>query len=460
MQPIQSFNKSKELLTRAREIIPTGTNSGARAGIVFGTYEGFPVSLPSFIEKGQGPYLYDVDGNKFTDYHLGFGAIILGHANPVVSQAVKEQLDRGTSFALNTEAEIKLTERFLKHVPCAEQVALTNSGSEACSFSVRLARAYTDKQKIVKFEGHYHGWHDWNMVGTTVGVMGSPARGFGHKALGAKGVAESVYDDVIVLPWNDEEALEKTIKRQADEIACVIMEGYQSNWGVIPAEKGYLELVRKLTRENDIVFVMDEVINGLRLGLGGAQSFTGVVPDLSPFSKAMANGLPIAAVAGTKKVMEPVASENTFIAGTFNGNPIGTCASIATIDELESRGYSKIYENGNAIIAGIRDALRDNHIPGVVQGPGPMWSIFFTDLDRIRLTRQVYSMPVIPHIRRSALFFQGLAERGIFFSPARYGRMYISFAHTEDDVKKMIEACQESLAEVRRQEIGPLSSSA
>jgi len=448
-----SFKKSKELLAKSREIIPAGTNSGARAGIVNGIYEGFPLSLPSFIEKGDGAYLYDVDGNKFLDFHLGFGSVILGHGHPVVSRAVREQIDRGTSFALNTEGELKLTERFLKHVPCAEQMVLTNSGSEACSLSVRLARAYSGKQKILKFEGHYHGWHDWNMVGTTVTMMGTPAKGLGHKAVSAEGVAENVYDDIIVLPWNDSEVLEKTIKRHGNEIAGIICEGYQANWGVIPPEKGYLELIRKLTRENEIVFVMDEVITGIRLGLSGAQGFTGVTPDISPFSKAMANGLPIAAVAGSKKFLEPLASERTFIAGTFNGNPICTGAAIATFDEIESRGHSKIYDNGLSIMNGMRDALKDNHIPGIVQGPGPMWSIFFTDLDKITLTRQVYTLPMLPHVRRSAIFFQELAKRGIFFSPARFGRMYISFSHDEDDVKKMIEACQESLSEVRRQEI-------
>ncbi len=453
MQAEQSFKRSKELLTRAREIIPTGTNSGARSGIVNGNYEGFPLTLPSFIAKGHGPYIYDVDGNKFTDYHLGFGAILLGHGHPSISRAVKDQVDNGTSFALNTEGEVKLAEKFLKHVPCAEQVALTNSGSEACSLTVRLARAYTGKQKIVKFEGHYHGWHDWNMVGTTVTMMGTPARGFGHKAISAQGVAESVYDDIIVLPWNDQEALEKIIQRQANEIAGVIMEGYQSNWGQIPPEKGYLEFVRKITRENEITFIMDEIINGFRLGLGGAQAFTGVVPDLSPFSKAMANGLPTAAVAGTKKVLEPLASEHTYMAGTFNGNPICTSASLATFEELETQGYSKIYENGKAIMAGMSDALADNHIPGVVQGPGPMWSIFFTDLEKITLTRQVYAIPVLPHIRRSAIFFQGLAKRGIFFNPARFGRMYLSTTHTEEDVQHMVEACQESMQEVRREEV-------
>ena len=453
MQSERSFKRSKELLAKAKEIIPTGTNSGARSGIVKGNYEGFPLTLPSFIAKGHGAYLYDVDGNRFTDYHLGFGAILLGHGHPAVSAAVKDQVDSGTSFALNTEGEIRVSERFLKHVPCAEQVALTNSGSEACSLTVRLARAYTGKQKIVKFEGHYHGWHDWNMVGTTVTMMGTPATGFGHKAISAQGVAESVYNDVIVLPWNEEEILEKTIQRQADEIAGIIMEGYQSNWGEIPPEKGYLELVRKLTHENEIVFIMDEIINGFRLGLGGAQEFTGVTPDLSPFSKAMANGLPIAAVVGKKSVLEPLASEHTYMAGTFNGNPICTGASVAVFDELEKTGYSKLYENGKAIMAGMKDALLDNHIPGVVQGPGPLWSIFFTDLDRIKLTRQVYTIPILPHIRRSAIFFLGLAKRGIFFNPTRYGRMYLSTTHTEEDVQHMIEACQESLREVRQQEI-------
>jgi glutamate-1-semialdehyde 2,1-aminomutase len=201
------------------------------------------------------------------------------------------------------------------------------------------------------------------------------------------------------------------------------------------------------------VFVIDEIITGFRLGLGGAQNFFGVVPDLSPFSKAMANGLPIAAVAGSRKMLEPLATEQTYMAGTFNGNPICVAASIATINDLESQGYSKINSNGKAIMAGIKDALSDNHIPGVVQGPGPIWSIFFTDLERIRLTREVYSIPILPHIRRSSLFFQELAKRGIFLSPNRYGRMYISFSHTEENVKQMIEASQESLAEVRRRDI-------
>ncbi len=449
----QDFSKSKKLLAKAKGIIPRGTNSGARATITDSLYEGFPLSMPAFIDRGKDAHLFDVDGNEFIDYHCSFGAIILGHANPAVGRAIKDQVDRGTSFAVNTEAEIKLTEKFIRHVPCAEQVMLSNTGSEACSTAVRLARAHTGKQKILKFEGHYHGWHDWNMVNNTLTVIGTPARGIGLKTLSAAGVPESVYNDVIVLPWNDPELLEKTVKREADRIAAVITEGYQANWGVIPAEKGYLELMRKLTKQNDIVFIMDEVITGFRLGYGGAQELTGVVPDISPLSKAVANGIPIAAVVGQKKFFEAMSSESTYFAGTFNGNSLSTAAALATITELESHGsYSKVLERGMKVMDGIRDALADNHIPGIVQGPGTMWSVFFTDLERVTKTREVYSFPIVPHVKRSALFYQGIVKRGIFLNPTRYGRMYFSWAHTEEDVKSTIEACQASMKDIKRVE--------
>jgi glutamate-1-semialdehyde 2,1-aminomutase len=289
------------------------------------------------------------------------------------------------------------------------------------------------------------------MVGNTMTVIGTPAKGVGLKTISAAGVAESVYNDIIVLPWNDPELLERTIKREGDRIAGVITEGYQSNWGVIPPEKGYLELMRRLTKQNDIVFIMDEVITGFRLGYGGAQEYTGVVPDISPLSKALANGVPIAAVVGKKKFMEAMSSESTYFAGTFNGNPLSTAAGLATITELESHGsYSKILQRGMGVMSAIRDALSDNHISGVVQGPGTMWSVYFTDLESVTKTREIYSFPVLPHVRRSALFYQGIVKRGIFINPTRYGRMYFSWAHTEEDVKRTVEACRDSIRDLKR----------
>jgi glutamate-1-semialdehyde 2,1-aminomutase len=410
-----------------------------------------PISLPAFIERGKGSHIYDIDGNDFIDYNLAFGPLILGHSHPAVSEAVKDQVDKGIVYAANTEAELELSEKFVHRVPCAEQVILTNTGSCAASIALRLARAYTRKQKVLKFEGHYHGWHDWDMVGTAFSVIGTFAKGMGQKTIGADGIAQSVYDDVIVLPWNDPELLEETIKRQGNEIAAVFTEGYQSNWGVMPPDKGYLELLRKLTRDAGIILVIDEVITGFRLGLGGAQELLGIESDISPFSKAMANGFPIAAIAGKEEFMEPIANDKTYIAGTFNGNAVSVAASIATINELEKFGsYSQMINRGKKVMNGIRDALDDNRVPGLVQGPGPMWSVYFTDMERINQTRQVYSIPFHPHVRRSAVFFQGLVNRGVMVSPARYGRMYFSFAHTDEDVDKTIRAASEALRETKK----------
>jgi glutamate-1-semialdehyde 2,1-aminomutase len=442
--------KSDKLLQKARELIPGGTNSGARATITRGVYEGFPVAMPSFIKRGEGSRIYDVDDNEYLDYILGFGPVILGHAHPAVIEAVTDELKNGVLYASNTETEIKVSEKFIKNVPSAEQVLITNTGSCSTSIALKLARAYTGKQKVLKFEGHYHGWHDWNMVGNAYSVLGTFARGLGQKVLGSDGVAQSVYDDVLVVPWNDPEALEKVLKLHGNEIAAVITEGHQSNWGVIPADKGYLELIRKLTKDNGNVFIMDEVITGFRLGIGGAQERFGVTPDLSTFAKAMANGFPIAAVVGKRKIMESVAEDKVWVAGTYNGNATSATASLATITELEKHGsYKDIYDRGSELMAGIQDAFADNHIPGLVQGPGPMLSVFFTDLEKIRFTREVYSIAAHPHIRRSAVFFDALAKRGVLVSPARYGRFYLSFAHTKEDISQTVEACQQAIGETR-----------
>lgn len=440
-----SLKNSRKLQRQATKIIPGGTNSGARTSITKGVYEGFPVAMPSFIRRGKGSHIYDVDGNDYVDYVLGFGPAILGHSDPAVTDAVSEQLKNGAIYAANTETEVRISEKIIKHVPVAEQVLITNTGSCSASIALKLARAHTRKEKVLKFEGHYHGWHDWDMVGNAYSVIGTFAKGLGQKVLGSDGVARSVYDDVIVIPWNDPEALENTLRLHGNEIAAVITEGYQANWGVIPPEKGYLELMRKLTRANDCVFIMDEVITGFRLGLGGAQEYHGVTPDLSNFAKAMANGFPIAAVAGKKKIMESVADERVWVAGTYSGNATSAAAALATITELENRSYPELYERGNELKAGIQDAFEDNQIPGLVQGPGPMLSVFFTDREKITTTREVYSIPSHPHIRRSAVFFDALTRRGVMVGPVRYGRFYISFAHTKEDINRTIEACQDAI---------------
>jgi glutamate-1-semialdehyde 2,1-aminomutase len=443
------FNKSRQLQLEANDLLPGGTNSGARATITRGIYEGLPISTPSFFERAKGSRLFDVDKNEYIDYHLGFGPIILGHANPSVNNAVRDQIEKGTVFGGNTEIELRLCQKFVKHFLSEGQTILCSTGSEATSIAVRLAKAFTKRKKILKFEGHYHGWADWNMVASVNSVVGSFARSAGQRVVGAEGVPESVVEDVIILPWNDPDRLEETIRREGESIAAVITEVHQANWGVIAPKKGYLELMRKLTRDQGILLIFDEVITGFRMGLGGAQKDYGISPDIITLAKCVANGFTIGVVLAKRDVMEPVINDRTYIAGTYNGNPLSVAAALATVSELESRDYSKLYDTGNSIMKGIRDGFEDNHVSGLVQGPGPMWSVFFTDLEEISFTREVYSIPIHPHIERSAIFFQVLINRGVMAMPTRYGRMYLSFAHTDEDVKKTVEASYEAIKEAK-----------
>jgi glutamate-1-semialdehyde 2,1-aminomutase len=444
------LEKSRRLLSRAKELIPGGTNSAVRTLITRGLFEGIPIDLPAFVDRAKGSHVFDADGNEFIDYVMGLGPIIIGHANETLNGAVKEQIDRGTVFGANSELEIKLSEKIVKHAPPAEQVIICNTGSEATAIAIRLARSLTGRHKIVRFEGHYHGWHDWAMTGSSNSFLGVGARSFRPAILTSDGVPKSVLDDTIVLPWNDPEFLERTIIQHKDQIGAVITELYQVNWGVIPPEKGYLELMRRLTKENNIVLIFDEVITGFRMGLGGAQTFLGVKPDITTFAKAMANGFPIAAVAAMKQFMEPVASERTWVAGTFSGNPVSASAALATISELESKGDTKIRERGREVMKGISEGLSKSDLPAVVQGPGQMWSVIFTDLERVVFTREIAAIPMHPHIRRLVVFFQEMVRRGIIFQPSRYGRMYFSSAHDESDVEKTIQFAHEALKEAKK----------
>ncbi|MDA4130258.1 MAG: aminotransferase class III-fold pyridoxal phosphate-dependent enzyme, partial [Thaumarchaeota archaeon] len=327
----RTFARSKELQIEANDLLPGGTNSAAREAIARGTYERIPISMPSFFDKAQGSHIYDADKNEFIDYHLAFGAIILGHSNPVVNTAVRAQLEKGTIYGTNTEIELRLCEKLRKNIPSAEQTILTSTGTEATSIARRLARSYNCKKKILKFEGHYHGWMDWNMVGSVNSVIGPFARKIRQKVVTSEGISESVADDIIVIPWNDPEVLEETLRREGNQISAVFTEGYQANLGVIPPEKGYLELMRRLTKEYGILLIFDEVITGFRLAIGGAQEFLKIQPDMTTIAKAVANGLILAGVLASKEIMETAASERVYFAGTYNGNPLSVAAALATV---------------------------------------------------------------------------------------------------------------------------------
>jgi len=437
-----SFEKSFELFERARKVIPGGTNSAARGIVSSGVFDGFPIEYPRFVKEAKGSHLTDVDGNQFIDYHLAFGPVILGHANPVVNSAVKEQLDRGVVHGLNQEVEVELSEKIAKHVPCAEMVRILNTGSDATSAAVRMARIYTGKDKIVKFEGHYHGWHDWDMPNLHLP--------FGYYVRGRylePGIPLSEMENTIALPWNDLEIVEKTLCRKGNDIAAVITEAYLFNSGVIPPEKGYLEGLRELTRQYEVVLIFDEVITGFRLGLSGAQGMLGVTPDLATFAKSMANGFTISAVAGRREIMEKV---GTIIGGTYNANPVCTTAALATITELENkRNYDHLYKMSGLLMNGLRDAVKDVAIEAVVQGPG--FGLYLTDLERIRNPLELLAEKKHPHTRRNVVFHQGIVNRGVFIMPnARGARVYLSVSHSEKDIQKTIEAAEESFKEAKK----------
>jgi len=435
------LNKSEELFERAKKVTPYGTHSAARAAAILGRMEGrveLPeVRYPKFIKRAKGSHIYDADENDYVDYNMALGPVILGHANPIVNAAIRKQLDNGLIFGSCHELEIEVSEKITRHVPCAEMFTMTSSGSDATLGALRIARAYTKKEKIVRFDGHYHSWHDWQRYESI------PA---GH--LGYSGIPRSVEEDYISLPWNDTSAF-KTIKARGHEIAGVICEAVLGNLGCITPVEGYLEELREVCTQNDIVLVFDEVVTALRLGLGGAQKKLGVTPDLCTFGKCLANGLPVGGVAGKKEFM--MSATKALIGGTFNSNPVSCAASLATLTELEKEiSYTKMANTGSMLMKGIRDAVQDVNIPAIVQGFDLLFSIMFTDKERIKHPHELVTTPLFPHAKRAASFWNELIKRGVYNVPTRASRWCLSTAHEKEDVDKTIEAVEAALREAKK----------
>ncbi|MEM2961237.1 MAG: aminotransferase class III-fold pyridoxal phosphate-dependent enzyme [Candidatus Bathyarchaeia archaeon] len=296
---------------------------------------------------------------------------------------------------------------------------------------MRIARAYTSKEKVVKFDGHYHSWHDWHRFGYLQA---------GHLYSG--GIPRSIEDDYFILPWNDPEKL-KILRKFGNSIAAVICEPVVGNCGCIMPKDGYLEELRETCNEQDIVLIFDEVVTGFRLGLGGAQSRLGVIPDLAVFGKAVANGFPIALVAGREEIMM---TKNVAIGGTFNSNPISCAAALATIEELEDRrNYEKMNNLGRLLMEGVNDAIQDVGVEAIVQGYPELFSIIFTDQDKIRSPNDLYSIKFHPHLRREVVFCQEMLNGGIFNAARRGNRWVLSIAHERKDIDKTIEVAEKSL---------------
>ncbi|MGO9646122.1 MAG: aspartate aminotransferase family protein [Candidatus Bathyarchaeia archaeon] len=433
--------KSWALFERARKVMPGGASSHGQCYPVFDPY-------PLTFERGRGSKIWDADGNEYIDFILSMGPCILGHCHPKLMDAVRAQLERGTAFAVLNETEVKLAERVCEIVPNADMVRFSNSGAEATMSAIRIARGYTGKDKIIKFEGAYHGAHDYVLVGG----LGTPSLGSSlapQKITSSWGIPEDTLKTVILLPWNDLSVVEETLKRRAHEIAAIITEPVLMNIGTVLPEEGYLKGIQELCHQYDVVFILDEVITGFRLALGGAQEFFNLKPDLATFAKALGAGFPISAITGKREIMEQVIPGKIMHAGTYNANPLCVAAAYASLMELSKNDgavYKHLNKVGTMLQDGLQDAIEKTKSEGVVQGMGSGGcQLYFTKMKKIRNYRDFFSCDSEKYMRFHKLLLQG----GIYFHPQQYEHLFVCTEHSTDDVRKCVDTAEKALRSLR-----------
>ncbi len=431
---------SERLYRTACELIPAGVNSTARAR--FSGWDPYPL----FADHGTGAHLFDADGNRYIDYLLGLGPMILGHRPPKVTAAVVEAIQRqGTCFALPTAAEAVVARKIISLVPSVEQVRLCNTGTEAIIYALRLARTFTGRRKVVRFEGMYHGFSDgvyWSkhphldQAGPEDRPLAVPQ---------GPGMPASAGDQLIILPWNDVAALRAAIAREGDDIAAVLTEPVMCNTGCILPEPGYLEAMRELTAARGIVLIYDEVITGFRLGVAGAQGHYGIRPDLSVFAKGLGGGFPVAALGGRRDILALVADGSVSMAGTYSANAIAVAAANAALDELAVPGmYEGIYARCGRFYDGLQKVLHDARLPAYVVGVGPVLQVWFAK-QPIRNYRDAARHASHEMFR---LWWEGMLDRGVLFHPGAFENLFVSFAHTDDDIDETLEAARHAAAQL------------
>jgi glutamate-1-semialdehyde 2,1-aminomutase len=434
--------RSADLFEAACRVIPGGVNSTARA-----TWSGW-TPYPLFVESGQGSRLRDVDGNEYIDYLLGLGPMIFGHRPPRVTQAVVDFIQqRGTVFALPTEDEARLAEKIIAAVPSVDQVRLCNTGTEAVLYATRLARAFTGRRKIIRFEGMYHGFSDgvyWSKH-PAIDKAGPDNRPV--PVAQGPGMPKGVEENLIILPWNDAQVLADTIAREGDNIAAVLTEPVMCNTGCILPRPGYLEAMRELTHKHGIVLIFDEVITGFRLGLSGAQGRLGIRPDLSVFAKGIGGGFPVAALGGRADIMALVANGTVSMAGTYTANGIAVAAANAALDELATPDlYEKLNAISDELCLGLGKVLRDAGLPAYVVGMGPLMQVWFArqEIHNYRDAERQADQKIF----RS--WWEGMLARGVLFHPGAYENLFVSTAHTRADVAATLDAATQVAASLAR----------
>jgi glutamate-1-semialdehyde 2,1-aminomutase len=424
----KSRRRSEEIFSRSRQVLVGGVNSPVRA---FGAVGGSPV----VAERASGAQLWDADGNAYLDYVCSWGALILGHADPVIAAAIAEQARRGTSYGMTTELEVELAELLRARLPALERVRFVSSGTEATMSAVRVARGATGRDLVVKFAGCYHGHSDGFLS-----QAGSGLATFGIAA--SPGVPQVTAALTLDAPYNDLAAVEKIFGMHRDAIAAVIVEPVAANMGVVPPAPGFLQGLREITRRDGALLIFDEVITGFRLHNGGAQTLFGVQPDLMALGKVIGGGLPAAVYGGSKDLMEKVAPAGAiYQAGTLSGNPLAMRAGIETMKRLAAPGlYEGLEAKGAELERGLRSALAESGTAAQVQRAGSLLTLFFAEAPVTDYASAKHS-----NTTRFGKFFRAMLERGVLLPPSQFEALFISTAHTEDDIRCTVAACRESL---------------
>ncbi len=424
--------RSETLFEKAKRLIPGGVNSPVRA---FRSVD----ASPPFIARASGAKVYDADGREYIDYVSSWGPMILGHSHPTVVRAISRAARRGTSYGAPTEMEVRMAEMIRSAIPSIEMVRMVSSGTEAAMSAIRLARGFTGRDRIIKFEGCYHGHADSLLVkaGSGVATLGIP---------GSPGIPAKLAELTINLPFNDTAAVRAAVDRYGDEIACIIVEPVAGNMGVVPPRPGFLEDLRKITESRGIVLIFDEVITGFRLTYGGYQNLIGIEPDLTCLGKIIGGGLPVGAFGGRKEIMEMLAPLGpVYQAGTLSGNPLAMAAGFATLEVLrEDRDlYNRIERMAVTICGEMKRLLAEKGLPAFIQRAGSMFTAFFTGSEVFDFTTAGTS-----DTRLFARFFRGMLSRGIYLAPSQFEAAFVSAAHTQDDIDRTLSACSETLREL------------
>lgn len=426
-----NFQKSRDYFNEAVKFIPGGVNSPVRSGKAVG----FP---PLFISSGKGCHIKDVDGNEYIDYVCSWGPLILGHSHPRVLKAIETRLPSGTSFGIPTPLEVEMARKIVEMVPGVEKVRMVNSGTEAVMSAIRVARGYTGRSKVVKFDGCYHGHSDCLLIaaGSGIATLGIP---------GSPGVPENLVRDTISVPYNDVDTAEELVRSRGSEIAAIIVEPVAGNMGVVPPQQGYLEGLRRICNENDIVLIFDEVMTGFRVARGGAQELYNVIPDLTCLGKVIGGGLPVGAYGGKKDIMDRIAPKgDVYQAGTLSGNPLAMSAGLAQLDVLSEPGVYKTLEEKSACLEnGIKEAAKKCNIEIVGNRVGSMGCLFFGSNPV-----KDFSSAKKADTKKYALFFRAMLEEGVYLAPSQFEAYFVSLAHEKADLDKTIDAAMKAFRKI------------